>query len=235
MQPFLFWPTNRMWKARWRRQRSLSASHSTPSHHTRGMFRPAAPWQEKGESTYHTSHSLLLSVWLNRKMTVSDCAVITSFSSSLPVYLPVWTGCSHGLLQTETLSNFLKLSRPQKALQRPQCQDCLQCFGAKSCEHGVCDRARLATPVWPSCVRPQGGWATQKHGWLIIWQSFSLLWLPGCTQLDSVLCAFLTHVYCSMEVVHHVYVRQPTWPVMSHSTLVSVGFFPFTGVSRHNI
>lgn len=47
--PSWFWPTNKTSRARWRRQRSLSASPSTPSPRTRGTSRPAAPWQEKGE------------------------------------------------------------------------------------------------------------------------------------------------------------------------------------------
>lgn len=50
MQPFLSWPTNRTWRVPWQRQRSPSSSRSTPSQHTPGMFKLAAPWQERGES-----------------------------------------------------------------------------------------------------------------------------------------------------------------------------------------
>lgn len=50
MQPFSSWPTNRTWRVPWQRQRSPSSSRSTPSQHTPGMFKLAAPWQERGES-----------------------------------------------------------------------------------------------------------------------------------------------------------------------------------------
>lgn len=58
-RPFWFWPTNRMWKVPWRRQRSPSVSHSTPSQHTHGTSKPAAHWREKGELNTNLTHSPL--------------------------------------------------------------------------------------------------------------------------------------------------------------------------------
>lgn len=58
-RPFLFWPTNRIWKVPWRRQRSPSLSHSTPSRHTRGTSRRAAHSRAKGALNTHLTHTLL--------------------------------------------------------------------------------------------------------------------------------------------------------------------------------
>lgn len=58
MQPFSSWPTNRTWRAPWQQQRSPSSSRSTPSQHTPGMFKPAAPWQERGESNAPPAFSI---------------------------------------------------------------------------------------------------------------------------------------------------------------------------------
>lgn len=66
MPPSWFWPTNKMWRARWRRRRSPRFSRSSPSPHTHGTSRPAAPWQEKGESYLHTSHSCFLAAVITK-------------------------------------------------------------------------------------------------------------------------------------------------------------------------
>lgn len=141
MQPFLFWPTNKMWRAPWQRQRFPSASHLTPSPHTPGMFKPAAPWQEKGESQWRTSHSLFLSaviivcesilkmtdtIYSNMSLQTStglqDLHVLKVFSFPLPPSLPAsldWMK-SHVVANWKALQGIAIPQTVPSALQRPQ-------------------------------------------------------------------------------------------------------------------
>lgn len=95
----------------------------------------------------------------------------------LPVFLPVWTGWSHGSSQTRARSsgtNFFKLSHPRKALQRLQCWDPYQCFGQSPVN--MAPVSPHLQYVWPSCVtslhgaaalrvaEPRGGWVTAMPG-----------------------------------------------------------------------
>lgn len=96
----------------------------------------------------------------------------------LPVFLPVWTGWSHGSSQTRARSsgtNFFKLSHPRKALQRLQCWDPYQCFGQSPVN--MAPVSPHLQYVWPSCFTSLHGAAALPCDWASGWMSNGNAWI----------------------------------------------------------